>query len=209
MISDDLYKKILIDPIIKGADKLFIVSGYATSAMASHHLLLSTKINPNIQIKLIIGMCIQGGLSIGNHEGFKKLINSDYPRNFECRYLVSPPPAHSKMYGWFKNNSPICGFVGSPNYTQTAFMTSQYEVLESCDPNEIYNFHSRLFYNTITCNNLDIEKHINIYPDIAFAKKRTQDSIKPALHDYYAKIGLESIKLSLLDRNGNIYLCIP
>ena len=38
MICQDLYHTILLEPIQLGANRLHIVSGYATSAMAFHHL---------------------------------------------------------------------------------------------------------------------------------------------------------------------------
>ena len=38
ILTVDLFDKVLINPINSGGNNLFIVSGYATSAMAFHHL---------------------------------------------------------------------------------------------------------------------------------------------------------------------------
>ena len=48
MISNDLYNQVLIKPSEDGADKLQIISGYATSAMAFHHLEELKSINKSV-----------------------------------------------------------------------------------------------------------------------------------------------------------------
>ena len=54
MIISNLFQRILMDPVQNGCNKLYIVSGYATSAMAFHHL---NKLNNlgrnNVSLKLI------------------------------------------------------------------------------------------------------------------------------------------------------------
>jgi hypothetical protein len=63
MITSNLFEEVLINPALKGADKLYIVSGYATSAMAFHHLEQVIKQrNRSVQVQLIVGMCVQDGL---------------------------------------------------------------------------------------------------------------------------------------------------
>lgn len=46
MINENLFESVLINPVKQGADKLFIISGYVTSAMAFHHL-NTMKLNRN------------------------------------------------------------------------------------------------------------------------------------------------------------------
>ena len=70
MILKSLYQRVLIDPVKKGADELFIVSGYATSAMAFHHMEEIQKSECKIRIHLLVGMCSTDGLSLSNHRGF-------------------------------------------------------------------------------------------------------------------------------------------
>ena len=95
MITTNLFNEVLINPLSKGADKLLIVSGYATSAMAFHHLEEIKQINNSVEIELIVGMSIQDGLSLTNHKGFQKLSND--LANFQCSYLAKRPPVHSKV----------------------------------------------------------------------------------------------------------------
>ena len=38
MLSNNLFDEILIQPARNGANKLYVVSGYATAAMAFHHM---------------------------------------------------------------------------------------------------------------------------------------------------------------------------
>jgi len=118
MINNDLFELVLINPIKKGANKLYIVSGYASSAMAFHHMECIKKIKKQIQINLVIGMCSQDGLSVSNHRGFQKIMN-DNPDIFKCYYFGNNKisPIHSKVYSWYRDNDPLSGFVGSANYT--------------------------------------------------------------------------------------------
>ncbi len=64
MISNNLFQEILVEPINLGANHLYIVSGYATAAMAFHHLDSIRRDHKNVQIHLIAGMCPIDGLSL-------------------------------------------------------------------------------------------------------------------------------------------------
>ena len=94
MITTNLFNETLIKPVTDGADKLLIVSGYATSAMAFHHLEEIKQINKAVEIELIVGMSVQDGLSLTNHKGFQKLSND--LANFQCSYLAKRPPVDRK-----------------------------------------------------------------------------------------------------------------
>ena len=56
MLTDDLYQTVLLKPVKELANKLFIVSGYASATFSRRHLLEVLKINKDIKISLIIGM---------------------------------------------------------------------------------------------------------------------------------------------------------
>ena len=121
LLSEDLFSHILLEPVKSGADELRIISGYATAAMADRHINKIKEIKPNIKIKLIIGMCPIDGISLTNHEGFKHLVNNEFPGELECSYLCKMPAVHSKIYVWTQATEPLLSFVGSANYTQMAF----------------------------------------------------------------------------------------
>ena len=49
MIINNLFNETLVKPALNGGEQLFIISGYATSAMAFHHL--RTLYEPKIDSK--------------------------------------------------------------------------------------------------------------------------------------------------------------
>jgi len=167
MITTELFEKILIEPSKQGANQLYIVSGYATSAMAFHHLNMIQKNDKNIDINLIIGMTTQDGLSASNHRGFQQLMEEEFPNNFKCNYISSVPPVHSKIYVWCKNNKPIQCFLGSANYTQIAFLSPlRNEVMTTCSPKDGFAYFQDLIDNTISCTHTEAEKFVNIYDGV-------------------------------------------
>jgi len=210
MITNNLFDTVLIEPVSQnGANKLYVVSGYATSAMAFHHLENFRQKNIGIQVELIVGMCGQDGLSKSNHKGFQHLMQSDFAGSFECSYLVDTIPVHSKVYTWYRDNTPICSFTGSANYTQKAFGKSQGEAMATSDPEKGLEYFRGLIPSTIYCVHTEAEDFVQIYNDKYFARQRReaaqQENQNLPAPTVPALAGLESVRVSLLDfRNGTI-----
>lgn len=205
MITKNLFEEILVKPLSKGANTLYIVSGYATSAMAFHHLQIITKILKNIKVNLIVGMSAGEGLSLSNHRGFQELVQKDFPRNFHCSYLFEVPPVHSKTYAWFNGKNPVVGYIGSANYTQTAFGNAQREAMNELDSSEGLLYYNRLIKETIYCTHQDVEDTIQIYKDFyAPKKKKIKIKIERTEPSKFGLEGLEKVKISLLDNNGDL-----
>ena len=209
MITQNLFDEILIKPAKEGCDKLYIVSGYATSAMAFHHLENLKKLNRDVKIELIVGMCPQDGLSLSNHKGFQQLIQTDFPDNFQCSYIMQPPATHSKVYSWFSEDTPRYGFIGSANYTQLAFSDRQREVVDSCDPENAYDYFGSLINDTIYCTHPDAENFVQIYNDNFYLTKKRALELIPELKDTKTsptdfELGLPNITVSLLDNTGKL-----
>lgn len=209
MITKNLFDKVLIDPVKNGADKLYIVSGYATAAMTFHHFeAIKKTLGKQIQINLIVGMCSYDGLSLSNHKAFQQLASVDFPNLFECSYIVNAPQVHSKAYAWFQGRKPISGFVGSANYTQNAFSKAQRELLVSCDPKQGLDYYQSLISDSIYCTHNEIENHIEIYRDTYYGRKKKEQlekqglqlitSAKPDLQD------LPAIRISFLSRTDEL-----
>ena len=55
MITENLYKEILIEPASLGNDELYIVSGYSSATFLRHLNEIKT-INSSIKLNLLIGM---------------------------------------------------------------------------------------------------------------------------------------------------------
>jgi len=211
MIVNELFEEVLVRPVANGADRLAIVSGYATAAMAFHHLERMRKEGMAVKIELILGMCVQDGLSLSNHRGFQKIVDDDVTGGFSCSYLYRRPPVHSKVYVWLKDSTPVQCFTGSANYSQTAFGKLQREVLTSCDPVAGFDYFNSLNAETVFCNNLDAESLITIYSDAQYYQRfaktpdnEKDDSVIAADEDHETDDILRSVKVSFLDKNGNL-----
>jgi len=158
MITQDLFKKILLTPVSLGANALYVVSGYASPSMAYKHL---EAIPANVVIKLIIGMASNDGILKARHHEFVKLASKDYNGRFECWYNTRIPSVHSKVYAWFREDQPKEGFTGSANYTQPAFF-KQGEALAEDSAEEILNYFKSLLPQSINCLDPKVEQAVQL-----------------------------------------------
>lgn len=187
MITKNLFEEVLVKPVIEGADKLLVVSGFASSAMAFHHLEEIRKAKKSIEVELIVGMTCKEGLSEVDHKGFQKIATVDYAGKFQCSYIDKNPPVHSKVYVWLKKGSPFKCFIGSANYSQNAFNIKQSrktpaktelqkEVLTHCEPKEGLNYFNELSAQAVYCTHSEIEDLIRIYSAKQYRRKFVDES---------------------------------
>jgi len=196
LLSDNLFSEVLLNPAKDGASDLYIISGYASSAMVFHHAEKLKEQNSEININLIIGMTCRDGLSKTNHRGFQSLVENDLSGVFNCSYLINRPPVHSKVYTWVKDEKPIMAFAGSANYSQQAFIgNSQKEVATKCDPLTAYEYYKSLIDESIYCNHQDAEEVITLYNDNR-AVNSTKDSVEEEGENDSQKNGLVHITVS-------------
>lgn len=151
------------------------------------------------------------GLSKVNHKGFQELMQFLYPNNFQCSYLTTMPPVHSKVYVWKKGNDPIFCFAGSANYTQMAFSQNQREVMTESDPQQGCAYFNNLIDQSIFCNNLEAENIVQIFDNNNTSRIRReklviehQDEEEINNLETAGVLGLPSVKFSLLANNGNL-----
>jgi hypothetical protein len=168
--------------------------------MASWHIKeLSTQECRPINITLIVGMCLFDGISKAVHEGFNNLVRRNGTlgqSDLTCQYVIKGAPVHSKLYLWEKDGSPFRAFMGSANYTQTAFSAMRRELLDECAPDAALDYFDLIEPNTIFCNHAEVEDKILISPShqILDAEDTPIVSVRGA--------GVESLTLSLLARGG-------
>ena len=200
MYCSDFRDAVLIEPVRQGADRLKIVSGYATHTMVSWHIreLLTQRCNP-IDITLLVGMCQLDGISKFVHDGFTELIcrhNPPTQSTFTCQYVVEGAPVHSKLYLWEKDGTPFRAFMGSANYTQAAFSTARRELVDECCPFDALVYFNSIEHHTIYCNHSEVEDKVRILPNhpILDAEEVTAVSVRGS--------GVQSLTLSLLARSG-------
>ncbi len=205
LLSDNLFSEVLLKPAQNGAKEIYIVSGYASSAMVFHHAEKLKKQNINININLIVGMTVRDGLSKANHRGFQNLVTNDLKGQFSCHYLLNYPPVHSKAYIWANNNTPIKAFIGSANYSQQAFVAnSQREITAECNPISAYHYYQSLIGETIHCDHQIAEKFTTLYNNHNTSNIVSKNIIKEENTEYNSMKDLKHISVSLINRYGKI-----
>ncbi|QWR76183.1 restriction endonuclease PLD domain-containing protein [Candidatus Magnetomonas plexicatena] len=209
MITKNLFDKVLVDPVKKGADTLYVVSGYATANMTVHHFnFLKKNYSKQININLIVGMCPYDGIAVSNHKAFQQLARVDFHDHFECSYIFNPPQVHSKAYTWFQGKNPFSGFVGSANYTQNAFSKSQRELLIPCDPKLGFDYFQSLISDSIYCTHNEIENFVKIYRDTNYSLRNKEiiekQGTQPITYEKTDFQNLPPVRVPLLDHEGNV-----
>ena len=204
LYTENFSDRILFQPIQEGADQLKIISGYAMPTMASWHIKeIAEPIRnlPPIDITLIVGMAKFDGILQTAHEGFKGIMARNGTRNqsnFTCQYVCEGAPIHSKLYLWERGGIPFRAFIGSANYTQTAFSRFRRELLHDCNPIEALNYFNSVEAQTIYCNHAEVEEYITLtrrHP-VLETEELTPHTLVGA--------GVESLTLSFLDETGNV-----
>lgn len=160
MITDDLFNEVLIKPS-KLFNRLKIISGYASPAMANKHL---ERLPPGVSIDLVVGMTPADGIGRGGHKGFQTL-NTDIA-TFNCNYVITPPAVHIKSYIWLKDNTPQLAFTGSGNYSQNAFFGGTKESFAEDNPSDCNALFEAVKTNSISCLSSDVEARVKFYDEL-------------------------------------------
>lgn len=218
MLTDELFRRILLQPVADaGADRLLIVSGYATANMADRHMEHLSSLNTPVDIELIVGMTPVSGIELTHHLGFRKMASACAydDMSISCRYIANRTPVHAKVYCWLRNGRPFEAFIGSANYTMTGFGRSQVEVMESIDSQHALDFFGDVSRHSIDCLAQDVEDHVTLMEshraEIQHRQARYQDTVTLSLlsrGDTPARSGLNWGQRPGRDRN-QAYINIP
>lgn len=208
LVSNGLFEYALIRPLSSAGkpDTLRIVSGYASHAMAAHHLITTTGMKKDLCVELVYGMAGVDGVRKTDHVGFQSLEKKSefaYRGSFSCSYVKKPMSVHSKVYVWCCGESPVQAFLGSANYSDTGFNNpNRIETLAECDPVSALQFFEETQRLAVPCGTANLERdfplklrQITMPTALPRAIAIEKDSKSP----FY---GHEKISLSLLDRFG-------
>lgn len=192
MITENLYKEILIEPASLGNDELYIVSGYSSATFLSRHLNEIKTINSSIKLNLLIGMH-QKRNDHSAYLNIKKL----YPDSFFGYYYSGSPGVHSKTYSWIKNGTPEIGFSGSANYSQYGFFNSmqQNQMVED-NPFAIKDYFENLKSESIKIEDYELteDEGINI--------ENVEGSLAPGEIEWIKYN--DSVRISFLSKKGDL-----
>lgn len=203
MITTEIPKAVLFDPLGLDVNELYIVSGYATPTMLSWYMKnLYHKTHLPIRISLMVGMVPFDGISVSVHEGFIQLIRDDKPQEIErleCSYIYDLPSVHSNLFIWAKDGVPKTAFAGSANFVQSSFVGHhRQEVMIRCDPEKAINYYRSLIGRSIYAQHAEIEEYVQIHPTHPVLDRENAliEGIDAAQDRY------EAITLSLVTRTG-------
>lgn len=199
-----LYDDCLLDAARNDADRLLVVSGYASPAFASTHMRELVKyagVRPNFSLQLLVGMASRHGILHRDHQLYQRLTQYN-DLQFEARYNIDPNrPVHAKVYVWLKNGSPVDAWTGSANYTANGFGRSNRpleEVLTRVDHDSAYDYTLNLFEQGLDVNDPAIGSNsifVNHHPRTAPTHlKALPNSTSPS-----APSPTDRVVLSLLD----------
>lgn len=164
MITEDLFNEILVNPVREGASELLVVSGYANANMAYRHLAEDVIKEKAVRVSLIYGMAVKDGVSLADHEGFKRLEGNGL---FQCHYRLALPAVHSKVYVWLDSGRPIKAFAGSANYTQQGFglARNQGEAMAEVSPQVAFDYFELTRQGAMEARHDDIEEQVRLHND--------------------------------------------
>ena len=163
MIEKNLYNAVLIEPaLIHKADRLNIVSGFATASLADRHCENLKQYNCDTRVDLVIGMARREGIPLAHHNGFCSLTQI-YNGKFYCSYATNIKPIHSKLYVWTRHNTPVCAWIGSANYTITGFGNGQKEILTEVNKNTALDYFYKTKEDSINCDDENVGHSIRLY----------------------------------------------
>lgn len=165
MIENDLYNHVLLHPAHEHmADKLQIVSGFATANLVDKHLNDLKEIGTKTGVDLVVGMARTEGVPLAHHNGFCTLTKT-YKDIFRCRYSLNTRPVHSKLYVWTCGGIPVAAWTGSANYTITGFGKGQRELLTEVDAPVALEYFYQIAKYSIDCTDSEIENDFRLYKE--------------------------------------------
>lgn len=168
----------MLQPYRDGADRISIVSGYATASMLFRHI---QALNPDnnvdnssllpcpIDIDLVVGMHALSGVPIQVHKAFLSILRSITDGNVNISYVVGDAEVHSKLYVWWRDGVPFKSFLGSANYSQIAFDrqndNSRMEIMYPADPVSSIIYFDRIKNRSIDINHQELQDRLKLISD--------------------------------------------
>ena len=171
LITDNLFERVLLEPAKRGANELFVLSGYASASMVTKHFEVASKeLSIDLSIDLHIGMSGRDGLSRNTLLGLQSIPRQIAGRSFNCSLSIKGKSNHAKVYVWCDDNGPREAYLGSSNYTQLGFGISDTalthkEVCVAVDPIAGFDFILASSQGGIGYRSPDIGDFIDLYDE--------------------------------------------
>lgn len=208
-MREKLFERVLLEPAVESAaDRLTVVAGYATPAMASRHIeALLAQRTPLREIELVIGMTGESGLPVSVLEGFLSLRNRPNTNILAVSCMPRGHSDHAKGYVWFRGSLPVQGWQGSANYTQAAFdgAHGRSELMAPMDADSLLRELAGTLRSAIPLQHPDLRSLVDIVADDDWGIEQTDWEDGPSTRDAgRSPSALEEIVLSLIKSNGDV-----
>lgn len=200
LITSDLFKQILVEPIQRGASELYVVTGYATPAMVTRQFEHAARtLGASIAIDLHVGMTGRDGLSRTNLLGMQAIPRQSSGQNFNCTFSVKGTSNHSKVYVWCSESGPLEAFLGSSNFTQFGFgltpsNDSHGEACVRIDPEEAFAYVLEAARGSIGYQSSDISDFIDITDDPEIVNRPNSGSENGSTNPPYVLLPLIQLR---------------
>ena len=195
----NLEEEVFAVPYAKGYRRIRILAGYASVSFLWHIL----EHYEDIEIDLFIGMASVDGVSIWQHEQYKRIAQQQQPR-VNIYYQMTRPGVHTKIYHWNSHalNDDLI-FIGSANFSWNGFRRQNELLVEAT-----YSNSDEVFGLTtpISCLDPMVQNFISLY-NMRISDKQGHElklTTNQQVHEttVVQHQSLEYVDLSLLTRNG-------
>ena len=206
LFSSELYERGVLNPAGRGANRLLVVSGYATPSMASQAL---TDVNEHsqasVEVDLVVGMTGLEGISVEAHRGFESLHVNPPAGRLRVKYMPRGRVVNSKLYVWMRDDDPICAFAGSSNFTHNGFLLGRRnrgrsELLVSVEPDEALAEFNRIESESISIDHPDLLDEVTVRRKVD-APEWTESILEDSVA-FNQTMGLATVVLPLVMTGG-------
>jgi hypothetical protein len=176
LITDNLFERVLLEPARRGANELFVLSGYSSASMVTKHFEMASKeLSIELAIDLHIGMTGRDGLSRNTLLGLQSIPRQIGGRSFNCSLSIKGKSNHSKIYVWCDEKGPKEAFLGSSNYTQLGFgisasASTHSEVCVAIDPVAGFDYILASSRGGISYKSPDIADYVDLFNEPIYPK---------------------------------------
>jgi len=210
LFLSDLYERGLINPVRSGADRLLVVSGYASPIIASQLLTDALdQFRRKLAIEIVVGMTGKDGVPMDMHRGFESLLSEPRAELLKVAYMPTGRAVHTKLYVWLRGDEPMSAFVGSSNFTQNGFLVGvrnkrRDELLTQVAVDEALAEYQRVEGESISIDNPSLWDEVEVRRRVT-----TMETDSPLPEDFATSVQVveaEHVILPLVMKNGNVHL---
>lgn len=199
--SPNLYEEMFEIPYNNGYRTLNILSGYASAVFL-------TEIRdafPELQINLIVGMAAVDGVSIWDHEQYRRVCTES--DRITVRYQYLTPGNHSKLYEWLPlDREPSISFIGSANFSRNGIRTQSEMMYRIENLNTIAHFTN---LPLIDCQSPNVSSLINIHSnEVTYLNNNNSYQVQVNDPDNLNRLALPRLQVSLSllsSRDGQVH----